>query len=167
MHSHLGGGFSWKLTLEKWDELPLREKWWWADVHQLDSWLTACEGVDLLLCVRRTFLELKLEEPHQPTVMLTIHPHLLNEHPPTLPSLSAPPALSSSPPFSSSLTESPSALPLPLPSIIVLSWFLSNTLSSTPTVPLSPPPPPPAPPPCPPPTPPILLVMLITVTWNH
>ncbi len=29
--------------------------------------------------------EIEAKEPHQPTVMLTIHPHLVNEHPPTLP----------------------------------------------------------------------------------
>lgn len=46
--------------------------------------------------------EIEAKEPHQPTVMLTIHPHLVNEHPPTLPILfllPPPPALSPSPFF--------------------------------------------------------------------
>lgn len=36
------------------------------------------------LCEMR-ISEIEAKEPHQPKVMLTIHPHLVNEHPPTLP----------------------------------------------------------------------------------
>lgn len=104
--------------------------------------------------------EIEAKEPHQPTVMLTIHPHLVNEHPPTLlipfviPSPSPPPSVS---PLLFFLTLH---LLLWLYSLS-LSVFLRFSclhlpLSSLPSIshPLAP-------------APPIHPLKLITVTWNH
>lgn len=78
--------------------------------------------------------EIEAEEPHRPTVMLTIHPHLVNERPPTLPIpfLLAPtvtfsisfPLRSPSP----SLTTSPSLLPRRLRLFLRLSDSLACIL---------------------------------------
>lgn len=82
--------------------------------------------------------EIEAKEPHQPTVMLTIHPHLVNEHPPTLPILfllpPPPPALSPSPFFFAlPLRLTVSTLSLSVPSTLMLSG-LRLTLSPTPSI---------------------------------
>lgn len=117
--------------LQTWPtRLPEREKCWWADVTLLDLQLTAGEGADFLLSVRQVFLKLKLREPHQLTVMLTIHPHLVNEHPPTLPiPFVSPPPPSPSPQSLFFSTPHLNSLSLLLLFLLLLAVSFSDSLT--------------------------------------
>ena len=111
--------------------------------------------------------EIEAKEAHHPTVKLTIHPHWVNERPPTLLLLPLPPSLSPSTSFSDSLSFLP-RLHLTLTLMVLrpsLSLSLSRSLSLS--LSLSSPPPPPSTQHPLAPVSPVILVMLITVTWNH
>lgn len=91
--------------------------------------------------------EIEAKEPHQPTVMLTIHPHLVNEHPPTLPILFLLPPPPPTRTFSISLLLRPPSPTYCLHAFFVCSfdshafWLASHSFSYPLNFPSAPPPP--------------------------